>query len=192
MDNVLSTSIKLRMTAYSALFTALIIIGGYISIPIPISPIPIVLADFFVMMAGLFMGYKWGAGSVMLYVFLGFVGLPIFAGGKAGLSVIVGPTGGFVFGYLLMAFLIGFISTRGKGSFIKNLAALIVGNISLYTVGILGLKISMDLSIGKAIAVGLFPFIIGIVIKVAALLILARILLPQFKQKILYIKNNTY
>ena len=192
MDNVLSTSIKLRMTAYSALFTALIIIGGYISIPIPISPIPIVLADFFVMMAGLFMGYKWGAGSVMLYVFLGFVGLPIFAGGKAGLSVIVGPTGGFVLGYLLMAFIIGFISTRGKASFVKNLAALIIGNISLYTVGILGLKISMDLSIGKAIAVGLFPFIIGIVIKVAALLILARILLPQFKQKILYIKNNTY
>ncbi len=192
MDNVLSTSIKLRMTAYSALFTALIIIGGYISIPIPISPIPIVLADFFVMMAGLFMGYKWGAGSVMLYVFLGFVGLPIFAGGKAGLSVIVGPTGGFVLGYLLMAFIIGFISTRGKASFVKNLAALIIGNISLYTVGILGLKISMDLSIGKAIAVGLFPFIIGIVIKVSALLLLAQILLPQFKQKILYIKNNTY
>ena len=107
-----ASSMNLRMTVYSALFTALIIIGGYISIPI--GPVPIALADFFVMLAGLFLGPRWGLSSVLLFLFLGALGLPVFAGGKAGLAVFMGPTGGFLPGYVLMVFAVGFLSGRGK------------------------------------------------------------------------------
>jgi len=104
------------MTVYCALFTALIIIGGYISIPIPVGPVPIVLADFFVMVTGLFLGFKYGLISTALYLALGALGLPVFAGGSAGLAVLVGPTGGFLFGYLLVVASIGFITGKRKPS----------------------------------------------------------------------------
>ena len=71
------TTLSLRMSVYCALFTALII-GSYISMPIPIGPIPIVLAGFFVMLAGLFIGGKHGLLSVGLYLSLGALGIPIF------------------------------------------------------------------------------------------------------------------
>ena len=85
------SNFNLRMTVYCALFTALIIIGGYISIPIPVGPVPIVLADFFVMITGLFLGLKYGLISTALYLALGALGMPVFAGGGAGLAVLVGP-----------------------------------------------------------------------------------------------------
>lgn len=69
---------KTGAVVYCALFTALIIIGGYISIPIPVGPVPIVLADFFVMITGLFLGLKYGLISTALYLALGALGMPVF------------------------------------------------------------------------------------------------------------------
>lgn len=173
---------NLRMTVYSALFTALIIIGGYIAIPI--GPVPIVLADFFVMLAGLFLGWKWGLASVVLYVFLGTLGLPVFAGGKAGLAVLMGPTGGFLPGYMLMVLVIGLIAGRGKSSVLRNVIALTAGNILLFVVGIPWLKMNLHLSWPAALAMGLTPFVPGNIIKIIAAAVLGRILLPRFRQTI--------
>ncbi|MGB8450779.1 MAG: biotin transporter BioY [Anaerocolumna sp.] len=178
------SSMNLRMTVYAALFTALIIIGGYLSVPIPVGPVPIVLADFFVMVTGLFLGKKWGLSSVVLYIFLGAIGLPVYASGKAGLAVLFGPTGGFLFGYLALVFAIGFISGMGKPSLLKNMTALIIGNIFLYVFGVPWLKVVMHLTWGKALAAGLIPFIPGIIIKIIVALALAQILMPQFKRTI--------
>ncbi len=170
------------MTIYCALFTALIIIGGYISIPIPVGPVPIVLADFFVMITGLFLGYKYGLISTTLYLALGALGLPVFAGGGAGLAVLVGPTGGFLFGYLLVTASIGFITTKRKPGIVTNLIALVIGNVLLYLVGVPWLKVQMNLSWAAALAAGLTPFIIGIVIKIVAASALGRVLLPRFRE----------
>lgn len=178
------SNFNLRMMVYCALFTALIIIGGYISIPIPVGPVPVALADFFVMLAGLFLGFKYGLISTVLYIALGALGLPVFAGGKAGLAVIAGPTGGFLFGYLLMTASIGLIAGKRKPSIVIILAALIVGNILLYAVGVPWLKFQMNISWTAALAAGLTPFIAGIVIKIAAASALGRVLLPRFKQNL--------
>ena len=97
----------LRMSVFSALFSALIIVGAYLKIPV--GPVPIVLANFFVLLAGVLLGPKWGAASVGLYLLLGVVGLPVFAGG-GGIAYLTGPTGGFLIGYLPAAFLAGVIS----------------------------------------------------------------------------------
>ncbi len=176
------SKLNLRMTIYCALFTALIIIGGYISIPIPVGPVPIVLADFFVMITGLFLGYKYGLISTTLYLALGALGLPVFAGGGAGLAVLVGPTGGFLFGYLLVTASIGFITTKRKPGIVTNLIALVIGNVLLYLVGVPWLKVQMNLSWAAALAAGLTPFIIGIVIKIVAASALGRVLLPRFRE----------
>lgn len=173
---------NIRMTVYVALFTALIIVGGYISVPIPIGPVPVSLASGFVMITGLFLGFKWGLASVALYLFLGVLGLPVFANGTAGLAVLFGPTGGFLCGYLLLVAAVGFISGRGKQSTIVNLIGLITGKILLYAVGVLWLKAVLHLGWRGAIAAGLTPFIPGVVIKIIVVSVLARALLPRFRQ----------
>lgn len=173
---------NLRMTVYAALFTALIIIGGYISIPLPVGPVPIVLADFFVMVTGLFLGLKWGLSSVALYLSLGALGLPVFSSGTSGLAVLFGPTGGFLFGYLLLVAAVGFISSKGRPSIIKNILALLGGNILLYLMGVPWLKAVLKLGWSGALAAGLFPFVPGIIIKICVASALARLLLPRFKE----------
>lgn len=191
MSNNTSASMNLRMTVYVALFTALIIIGGYISMPIPVGPVPIVLADFFVMVTGLFLGYKWGTMSVTLYLALGALGLPVFAGGKAGLAILFGPTGGFLFGYFLVVFSIGLIAEKleiptKKGMLLKNLVALIVGNVLLYLIGVQWLKVVLQTTWSAALVSGFVPFVAGIVIKIIAAVALGQVLLPRFKQTIIH------
>ena len=179
-----SQPLNLRMMVFASLFTALIVIGGYISFPIPLSPVPIVLSDFFAMLAGLFLGASWGVASVGLFLFLGALGLPVFSGGKAGLAVLFGPTGGFLFGFLVGALVIGLMSGKGKSSFIKDLAALIVGNIIIFGMGVPWLKLILKLTWGKALALGLLPFMPGIIIKIIVSLALIQTLRPFLKQVI--------
>ena len=179
-----ASRLNLRLTVYSALFTALIIIGGYISIPIPVGPVPIAMADFFVMLAGLFLGWKHGLACVALFLTLGVLGMPVFAGGGAGLAVLVGPTGGYLFGYLLLVASVGFISGMMKPSLAAYLIALIIGNVLLYIAGVFWLRVVLGLSWQAALAVGFMPFVIGIVIKIAVAVVVAHVFLPRFKQKL--------
>ncbi|MFZ3132194.1 MAG: biotin transporter BioY [Desulfosporosinus sp.] len=179
-----SQSPNLRMMVFACLFTALIVIGGYISFPIPFSPVPIVLADFFIMLAALFLGASWGSASAGLFLFLGALGLPVFAGGKAGLAVLFGPTGGYLFGYLIGALVIGLISGKGKSSFIKDIASLIAGNIIIYGMGVPWLKLVLKVSWGKASALGLLPFMPGMIIKIIVVLALIKTLRPLLKSVI--------
>lgn len=194
MDKGLNSSINLRMTVYVAVFTALIIIGGYISVPIPVGPVPIVLADFFVMLTGLFLGFRYGLITVLLYVVLGVIGLPVFSSGGAGLVVLFGPTGGFIFGYILAVISISLISEKGNLSIIKNLTALIVGNILLYAIGVPWLKVVTKMSWSAAIVVGFIPFIIGIVIKIVVAVIIGQVVLPRFKENLVasQLKSEEY
>ncbi len=172
----------IRKMVFTSLFAALIIVGGYISFPIPLSPVPIALADFFVMLAGLLLGASSGGASVGLFLFLGALGLPVFAGGKSGLAVLFGPTGGFLFGYLVSAIVIGAISQRGKTSFFKSLVALIIGNIIIFGVGVPWLKLLLRLPWEKALTFGLLPFIPGIIIKIIIALSLSHALGPLLQQ----------
>ena len=173
--------LNLRLTVFASLFTALIVIGGYLSFPVPFSPVPVVLSDFFTMLAGLFLGASWGVVSVGLFLCLGALGLPVFAGGKAGLAVLWGPTGGFLFGYLAAVFIIGLISGKGKPSLVKDFFALLAGNLLIFGFGLSWLKLILRLTWGKALAFGLLPFIPGNAIKITAALAVMQMLRPLFK-----------
>ncbi|MCL1991142.1 MAG: biotin transporter BioY [Defluviitaleaceae bacterium] len=171
----------LRVTVYCALFTALIIIGSYMSFPLPLSPVPIVLADFFIMVSALFLGWKSGLMSVILYLVLGAIGLPVFAGGASGLASFFGPTGGFLFGYLLLVASIGFITEKMKSSIGVTLIALLVGNVLLYAAGVTWLKVVLELSWSGALAAGLTPFLPGTLIKIIVAVAIGQVLVPPFK-----------
>lgn len=172
----------LRRTVLTALFTALIIIGGYIAFPIPFSPVPIVLSDFFVMLTGLCLGIS-GVSSIGLFLFLGVLGLPVFTGGKSGLAVFMGPTGGFLISYLIATVAAGFLShLGGKPSRIKDILALITANLIIFGMGIPWLKMILNVSWERALALGLLPFLPGNLIKIAAAFILIQIARPVLRQ----------
>jgi biotin transport system substrate-specific component len=166
------------MIVFTSLFTALIVIGGYLSFPMPYSPVPIVLSDFFVMLAGLSLGAAGGATSVGMFLFIGALGIPVFAGGRAGLAVFMGPTGGFLLGYLVGVFIIGFISGKGKPSFIKNLIGLVLGNMIIFGLGVPWLKLVLKVDWGKALVLGLLPYMIGNGIKIIVAFALNQALHP--------------
>jgi biotin transport system substrate-specific component len=178
---VQSRPLNLRMMVFASLFTGLMIIGGYLSFPIPLSPVPIVLSDFFVMLAGLILGASWGITSVAMFLFIGALGLPVFAGGRAGLAVFLGPTGGFLWGYLAGVFIIGLISGNEKVSFIKDLVALVFGNMIIFGLGVPWLKLFLKVDWGKALALGLLPYLLGNGIKIIAAFASIQALRPLLK-----------
>lgn len=164
---------SIRMTVYACLFTALIIVGTYIKIPI--GPVPIVLANFFVILSGALLGSRWGTASVGLFLFLGLVGLPVFSDG-GGVAALVGPTGGYLIGYLVAAFVTGMITEHGKSKPLLDVAGLASGAIVIYLFGLPWLKLSLHLTWLKAVALGVLPFLAGDALKVAAAVVIVRIL----------------
>ena len=171
---------SLKYTVLAALFAALTAVGGYIAIPI--GPVPIVLANLFVMMAGLLLRVKWAASSIGIFLFLGAIGLPVFAGGKSGLAALFGPTGGFLFGYLAAAVVISLICRIGKTSIVKDIAALVTGIAVIYLLGVPWLKYTLSFDWGKTLSIGMIPFIPGDIVKGVAAVFIARSLRPQIEE----------
>jgi len=97
-------------TVLIALGAASIAVGAFIAIPLPLSPVPIVLQNFFILLIALVLGPRMGTASVALYLLLGALGLPVFAGGKGGLAHFFGPTGGYLAGFLLSAWVTGVLA----------------------------------------------------------------------------------
>jgi biotin transport system substrate-specific component len=105
---------QLRKMVFASLLAALIAVGAFLSIPI--GPVPLVMQNMFVFLAGLLLGSRWGLASVAVYLLAGTCGLPVFAGGAGGIGRMVGPTGGYLLGYLPAVFIVGTIAERGAGA----------------------------------------------------------------------------
>jgi biotin transport system substrate-specific component len=169
--------LQLKRMVYAALMAALTAVGAYIAIPI--GPVPIVLQNLFVMLAGLLLGGRWGVISIGVYLVAGAVGLPVFAGGTGGVGKFVGPTGGYLLGYVPAVFLIGMISEKGRGRVIVDVLAMVAGSAIVYAFGVPWLKVITGMSLSKAMAVGMLPFLIGDIIKIAAAVPIVRALRPM-------------
>jgi biotin transport system substrate-specific component len=169
--------LQLKRMVYAALMAALTAVGAYIAIPI--GPVPIVLQNLFVMLTGLLLGGRWGVISIGVYLVAGAVGLPVFAGGTGGVGKFVGPTGGYLLGYVPAVYLIGMISEKGRGRVIVDVLAMVAGSAIVYAFGVPWLKVITGMSLSKAMAVGMLPFLIGDIIKIAAAVPIARALRPM-------------
>ena len=171
---------KLRMVVLTSLMAALTSVGAYIYVPI--GPVPIVLSTLFVILSGLLLGSRWGPTSMALYLLVGVIGIPVFAGGKGGFAHFLGPTGGYLFGYLLASWVTGFISERPHGLTILDILAVIVGSLSIYAPGVLWLKMVTQMSWQKTLIAGVLPFLIGDAIKASVAVILARSVRPMLNR----------
>ncbi len=164
-----------RPMVYASMFAALTAVGALIRIPIPISPVPLTLQVFFVLLTGLVLGSRWGATSMAVYVMLGIIGFPVFSGGSSGIGVILGPTGGYLIGFVMGAFITGLTVENLGGSTIAMITAMIAGLTVIYAAGVLQLFIIADLpSIREAVLIGVLPFLIGDTIKLVAAFAVAK------------------
>lgn len=149
-----------------ALFSSFISISAYIIIPLPFSPVPITAQSLVVMMAGSLLSVTHATTSVLIFLLLGGIGLPVFSKGQSGFGIIFGPTGGYLIGFLIAAFVISFI-TRDKKNFKRFLTANLIGGVLIvYIIGVSWLSISSNIGIEKAILVGAVPFLSGDILKV--------------------------
>jgi biotin transport system substrate-specific component len=163
-----------------AMMVALISAGAFISIPIPGSPVPIVLQNMFVILAGMVLSPGWAALTVGVYLVLGAVGLPVFAGATGGLAHLAGPTGGFLIGFPIAAAVVAGILQKKDAATVadtglpRQALSLIVGFMVMYATGVPWLALTAGLSFPQAIAAGMLPFIPGDIIKMIVLLLLVR------------------
>jgi biotin transport system substrate-specific component len=156
----------LRSMVLASLFAALTAVGALIALPL--GPVPIVLQNFFVMLMALLLGPRWGLAGMGAYLLAGALGLPVFAGGTSGLARFAGPTGGYLVGYLPCVALIGWISSRGQGHRLLDALAMVCGTAALYACGVAWLKLITGMTWGKAVAVGVIPFLPGDIAKIIA------------------------
>lgn len=170
----------LRAMVQASLFAALTAVGAYLAIPI--GPVPIVLQNMFVFLAGLLLGPRWGSASVALYLLAGICGLPVFAGGTGGIGRFAGPTGGFLVGYLPAVALVGWVARRRKGGVGRDVAAMALGAAALYACGVPWLAAVTGLPFAKALAVGVLPFLPGDAVKIVAAALIARSVRPLMQQ----------
>jgi len=155
-----------------ALFTALM---AQIEIPLWFTPVPITGQTFAVLLAGAALGWRAGAASQVLYVGLGAVGLPFYSGGDGGWEVVTGATGGYLVGFIAAAAAIGYLAERRQDRTVATaIPAFLSGTAVVYLFGVAWLANSLSIGAIEAMELGLVPFVIGDLVKVA----LAGVALP--------------
>ena len=142
-------------------------LGAYIRIPVHGSPIPITLQTFFVLLAGAVLGKKLGLYSQAGYILAGISGLPMFQGTSLGASYLLGPTGGYLIGFMICAFVIGLIMDSVKPNIVSIAAVFALGSLIIYASGILWLVCIYKMNLTNAIMAGALPFIPGDMAKIA-------------------------
>ena len=141
-------------------------------IQVPFWPVPMTMQTFAVLVIGMAYGARLGAATIGLYLAQGAVGLPVFASG-GGLAYMAGPTGGYLLGFLIAAFVVGLLAQRGwDRKVLATLAAMVLGTVIIFIPGVAWLATIIGFE--KAVAGGLTPFLAGEVFKIG----LAAALLP--------------
>ncbi len=155
--------------------TGLVAAAAQISIKLPFTPVPITGQTFAVVLVGASLGAVRGTASLMLYLWLGVAGAPIYADGRHGWEVITGASGGYIVGFVVAAALTGYLAERRwDRRFSSSVAAMLTGNVVIYLVGLPWLAVVLDTDLEKTLELGLYPFVPGDLFK----LYLAGALLP--------------
>ena len=151
-------------------------LAAQVSFDLPFTPVPITGQTFAVLLVGASLGALLALASLGLYLFVGALGAPIYADGNSGWETLSGPTGGYIVGFVLAAFLIGALSQRRwDRRFSSAVAAMLTGSVVIYLVGLPWLAEKIDAGLETTLEQGLYPFVVGDLLK----LYLAGALLPS-------------
>ena len=142
-------------------------LGAYIRVPVPGTPVPMTLQTFFVVLSGAVLGRRLGALSQASYIMLGAAGLPVFQASGFGLAHMLGPTGGYLIGFVAASFLVGRILNNGNSNIYRIIASFAAGNALLYGFGIIWLMFGYRMSIANAVIIGVTPFIAAEAVKIS-------------------------
>lgn len=151
--------------ALMGLMTAVICVIAPFSITIPFSPVPLSLGTLAIYFVISVLGMKRGVISVLLYLLLGFVGIPVFSNFTGGIGKVLGPTGGYLMGYLFLALICGFFIDRWPGSFFLRFTGMILGTAVCYLFGTLWLSYQASMSFTQALFSSVVPFLPGDFVK---------------------------
>lgn len=148
-------------------FALLTAAAAQLRIQLGFTPVPITGQTFAVLLSGAVIGSRRGAASQLLYVLMGAAGLPFYAGGESGWSVVTGATGGYLLGFVAAAWLVGRLAEARQDRKVSTaIGAFLTGNLVIYAFGIAGLMFATEMTLQEAVTNGMAPFIIGDTIKV--------------------------
>jgi biotin transport system substrate-specific component len=170
-----AATLRLAFFPRSGLLTdVLLVLGGasfvalaaQVSVKLPFTPVPITGQTFAVVLVGASLGALLGLASLGVYLFVGALGAPVYADGNHGWSILTGPTGGYIIGFVLAAAVTGFLAQqRWDRRFSSAVAAMLTGNVLIYLVGLPWLSAKLDTGLEKTFELGLYPFVVGDLLK---------------------------
>lgn len=169
----------LYLFSISTIGSILLALSSKINFVLPFTPVPVTMQSFVVVLLSMLLG-RQVMYVLFLYIFEGIVGLPVFAKG-GGVLYLLGPTGGYILGFLVAGYLCGKLAEEGfEENFIKTLFAMFIGHLIIYFFGVLWLLRFFNFNLYKTVAVGVIPFVISDFLKI----IIASMVLPACYKKL--------
>ncbi len=165
---------KTRHLTSIGLFTAILCILGPIAVSLPFSPVPFSLGTLGVMLACTILDTRSGLLCTILYLLIGFAGLPVFTGFTGGAGKLLGTTGGYMIGYLLLALIGGWLTNKWRRALLPQALGLFIGVLICYLTGTLWLMMQAQLGFTAALWAGAIPYIPFDIIKTFTALFLSR------------------
>ena len=158
---------QVLLTGFGVLVLSLL---AQVAIPVPFSPVPITGQTFGILCLGLLYGRKLGLATILSYITLGSLGMPLFAKGGSGI-LFFSPSGGYLIGYVFFVLICGYFAEKGwTQSPVKLLIAMLLGETAMYICGLA--QLSFFIPSETVLSAGLYPFVIGDLVKMAMLAIL--------------------
>ena len=168
--------------AVTAVMTAILCILGPWAIQIPISPVPISLCSMGIYFVLYVLGMKLGTLSVLLYVLLGTFGLPVFTNFSGGFGKLLGPTGGYIIGYIFVSLIAGLFIDRFEKKLYMHALGMVLGTAVCYLLGTLWLAHGASLTFKAALMAGVIPYIPADVVKIVIALLVGPVLRKAIKK----------
>lgn len=175
-----ASGIQTKTISLVGLMTALICVLGPLSIPLPFSPVPISLTNLAIYFTIYVIGMKRGTLSYLIYLLIGFVGIPVFSSFTGGAGKLLGPTGGYLIGFIFMALICGFFVDKWTTKLYLHFIGMVLGTAVCYLFGTVWLAYQAGMSFQAALAAGVIPFLPGDLAKI----IIAMLLGPQVSKKL--------
>jgi len=167
---------RLVLVAATALLTALAA-----QVRIPLWPVPITGSTFAVLLGGAALGWKAGGSAQLVYLTMGVAGIPVFAGWGSGAATFLGPTGGYLLAFPVAAALVGWLAEKGHDRKFQTMTvAFLAGSAVIYIGGVAGLMLNLGMTLPAALSAGVYPFLIGDLLKAVA----AGVLVPGIWRKL--------